>query len=638
MANEIRTLSIEGTQAQTLIDQLKRRLAAPDVRSFTIELWLRPQKTLQLGNAALSSNVWSHLLGRYDAAKESFEVLVNGVAVTAPSRVPPSASVETALRGLKLLDGKGLGTATEIRLWSEARSDEQMRRTIYCRAGVPGRPGPWKDLLERWPSELAEESLRGQRNTDGSEPPLRWTSPEGRTQEPVSAGVFRDGAHLEFEGDAILTFPGNLCVEAWVRPDPSTGPIWQFPVLSQHASATGWELRCSGEQASFIFYANRSEVGLSASGIVAGEWTHLAGVFDGSTLLLFVNGVLRDRNSVNGKHSPARMPISIGRNSFFTDKPRQFSGEIAEVRIWQNERRLDEIQTAMYERCRGNESGLAVLLPLDKDFRDRGPSRYGIAQKAARSDRGAALPSLQSSSVPLLPTATMDASSIAEHQEPSISAAPRSAATLRRPSEVESKAPPPADEQTLKSEIQKLQTELATRASEVEGLKSQLGKLKVDSGATFLVEDLIENLQDQLQRNRAVLRKKGCDYSLSRVSLELKVVPMSQGGAVSLPTREELKQIPHGNLSQLVMEFSAEESGALRPTPMVKVPLLLGYTQAMALRKLGEQELLMKVCYEAVEDDDPKTIRADRVVNQDPAPFESVAQGTTVTIFIGRVG
>ena len=66
----------------------------------------------------------------------------------------------------------------------------------------------------------------------------------------------------------------------------------------------------------------------------AGRWVHLAGVYDGATLQLWVNGVpvAAARETVAGTITPYGGALVIGAHPYW--RWRRFEGEIAEVRVW----------------------------------------------------------------------------------------------------------------------------------------------------------------------------------------------------------------------------------------------------------------------------------------------------------------
>ncbi|MCP4668911.1 MAG: hypothetical protein GY849_21445, partial [Deltaproteobacteria bacterium] len=93
-------------------------------------------------------------------------------------------------------------------------------------------------------------------------------------------------------------------------------------------------------------------------------WYHLAGVFDGRSVQLFLNGVLKSSKEASGPITQYPGDLNLGRNSYWQD--RIFEGEIAEVRLWNKARTPGEIQRDLYKRMTGNEPDLAAYWKLDE--------------------------------------------------------------------------------------------------------------------------------------------------------------------------------------------------------------------------------------------------------------------------------
>jgi len=83
-------------------------------------------------------------------------------------------------------------------------------------------------------------------------------------------------------------------------------------------------------------------------------WTHVAATYDGATLKLYINGVLRSQVS-------AAFSIGTGATGFFIGSYggfEHFKGLIDEARIWNVARSQSQIQASMNSQLVGNESGL----------------------------------------------------------------------------------------------------------------------------------------------------------------------------------------------------------------------------------------------------------------------------------------
>lgn len=92
-------------------------------------------------------------------------------------------------------------------------------------------------------------------------------------------------------------------------------------------------------------------------------WTHLAGVWDGSALRVYINGVLDGtNNSVTGQFNNTTHPVRIGAS--LTSEA--FSGSIDEVRIWSVARTQAQIQSTMNNCLQGSWSGLLASYSFEE--------------------------------------------------------------------------------------------------------------------------------------------------------------------------------------------------------------------------------------------------------------------------------
>jgi hypothetical protein len=97
---------------------------------------------------------------------------------------------------------------------------------------------------------------------------------------------------------------------------------------------------------------------VSTGGVPAGEWTHVACVYDGNKQVIYINGELDstredwDGQSMNGNGAPLRFGYSDGTGR------RLFSGQLDDVRIWNKPRTRQEIQADYQRELYGDEEGL----------------------------------------------------------------------------------------------------------------------------------------------------------------------------------------------------------------------------------------------------------------------------------------
>jgi hypothetical protein len=167
-----------------------------------------------------------------------------------------------------------------------------------------------------------------------------WWRGEGDAYELVSlvAGVMHEGAgfgegmvgqgfdlsvpgsHVRVADMEALRFEGELSVEAWVKPGEHMGlrdlvSKWDGVVGVDQRS---FALSLDGEGVPYFIVSatgGHSVVGVvfATNTVVAvGEWSHVAGTYDGSYLSLYVNGELRGRVAYSGGIFPGAGDLGIG--------------------------------------------------------------------------------------------------------------------------------------------------------------------------------------------------------------------------------------------------------------------------------------------------------------------------------------
>jgi MSHA biogenesis protein MshQ len=166
--------------------------------------------------------------------------------------------------------------------------------------------------------------------------------------------------YLDMGSPTALTFTNQLTVMGWVRwnINPAAGNNWANIVTnnSNAASDVGqfWLQHSTGN--GFYEFAVQTSGGRSyVIGNVApiqGQWQHVAGVYNGSTLSIYVNGQLAGSITKTG-NIVARtnaMRLNVGRWAFSGNNFRAFNGSIDEVRIYNAALTPAEIAGAMNTR------------------------------------------------------------------------------------------------------------------------------------------------------------------------------------------------------------------------------------------------------------------------------------------------
>lgn len=147
-----------------------------------------------------------------------------------------------------------------------------------------------------------------------------------------------EGAYMEVPDAPDLRIAGPITIDAWINPTVAGGRIVDKIAAG---TANGFLLDLTRDQLRMVA---GGDVVVSAPGsVLTGEWTHVAGMFSGSALALYVNGVLVASKSTAGNPTPtAAGPLRVGADASGGSR---FTGMIDEPRIFNRGLSADEIAT-----------------------------------------------------------------------------------------------------------------------------------------------------------------------------------------------------------------------------------------------------------------------------------------------------
>jgi len=181
---------------------------------------------------------------------------------------------------------------------------------------------------------------------------------------------------IKILNSATLSFPNKCSFEAWVKPTRQQSVKivqkgdWDGCGLGQdlyHGFLVG------------IYLGNFTTSVISWGGgqPVLNTWYHLAGVYDGTTLYLYVNGVLRNSTPVGSVLVNNARTISIGSDN---GAQKFFQGLIDEVSIWNIALTPQQVNSSMSTPWTGSETGIKGLWHFNEGSgltaSDAGPSHY----------------------------------------------------------------------------------------------------------------------------------------------------------------------------------------------------------------------------------------------------------------------
>ena len=153
----------------------------------------------------------------------------------------------------------------------------------------------------------------------------------------------------------------NYTLEAWVNRSAASSSA-SLIISKQNGGVAGnYSLGINTNGQPYVSREASPWVVNATSSIPLNQWTHIAGVFDGSSLKIYINGVLNNSIAASGNITPSSttaIKVAIGCMYSIGTPSNFFNGSIDEARIWNVARTATQIQQNYLSQLQGNESGL----------------------------------------------------------------------------------------------------------------------------------------------------------------------------------------------------------------------------------------------------------------------------------------
>jgi hypothetical protein len=146
------------------------------------------------------------------------------------------------------------------------------------------------------------------------------------------------GDRVEALNNPAFALDKNLAVAAWVNPSLTDG---NRPVaLKRRDNQTAFSLRVQNNQVQFSVTLDSGKTFTSAAPIAANEWSHVAGLYNGRFVFLFLNGEQVGQIFAEGSIRDVDAPIRVGA----TTQTQRFVGRIDDVFVTTNPATQADIQ------------------------------------------------------------------------------------------------------------------------------------------------------------------------------------------------------------------------------------------------------------------------------------------------------
>ncbi|MGQ0828457.1 MAG: LamG-like jellyroll fold domain-containing protein [Bacteroidota bacterium] len=185
----------------------------------------------------------------------------------------------------------------------------------------------------------------------------------GRLQTALAFNGTTD--YISVSNESNFDFTNSMTVEAWFKIN-SPGAANQT-IASKGDNS--WRLCRNGSTNVMHFAITIGGSPYYVNGnrnVIDGKWHHVAGVYTGSQLQIYIDGTLDAYLATSGTCDNSTYPVYIGDNAQISG--RKFIGQIDEVRVWNIAQSAFTIKNNMHKTLVGNEYGLKGYWKLDEGF------------------------------------------------------------------------------------------------------------------------------------------------------------------------------------------------------------------------------------------------------------------------------
>ncbi|TKG89426.1 helix-turn-helix domain-containing protein [Puteibacter caeruleilacunae] len=183
---------------------------------------------------------------------------------------------------------------------------------------------------------------------------------------------FNDNYAL-FPTSPVLRPKDQITVECWIKAENYLN--WGAPVcylVDNQYDESGYALAFNEGEMRFMIKTDRMRgqdwTYNPGVHIELNQWCHIAGVYDGKSVKVYLNGLLQDERFVSGDIDWSFAPAQLSIGAFVdSNEMHHFYGCVDEVRIWNRGLAAAEIQANLYKSLTGSEDGLIFYLPMTGD-------------------------------------------------------------------------------------------------------------------------------------------------------------------------------------------------------------------------------------------------------------------------------
>ncbi len=206
-----------------------------------------------------------------------------------------------------------------------------------------GLVGYWKMDEASWSGSSADvlDASGNSNNGTAGCAGVGCTKPAGAATGKFGNGGSFDGTQYVDAGTgSSLDITGNITVSAWINLSASVDANSYDRIISKgedSSEASGaYAMWINGNKVEFAIYQSGTKAysKYTSTSLSTGTWYHLVGVYDGSMMKIYLNGVLENSDAASGAIDSSANNLYLGARYGSPTANRDFNGKLDEVRIY----------------------------------------------------------------------------------------------------------------------------------------------------------------------------------------------------------------------------------------------------------------------------------------------------------------
>jgi hypothetical protein len=326
---------------------------------------------------SISQNQWNHIAFIYAPGNSFYKCYINGKETPLTKRGGNTVTTAIINTTDSFLMGKRFGNdmyyrgrLDEVRIWNTVRTEAEINSNMFRELEPQTGLVTYYKMSGGSGTTLSDNSDNG---INGSLSGAVWKVSGAFSGARRALNLNETNSYAKVTNASILQPTQALTLEAMVKISSTQGS-YQFIIDNGFASNQlhgGYTLGTDGTK--FRTWASN---GATRTIVVSDEpfelnrWYHVASVYDGQTLTLYVDGRLAGSGNLTGALNYDRVNenpdygLNLGR--YKDDNEEFFAGLVMdEVRIWGISRTPSQIRSTMMTNLAGSETGLLAYLRFD---------------------------------------------------------------------------------------------------------------------------------------------------------------------------------------------------------------------------------------------------------------------------------